>query len=240
MVITKASIIVPTYREVENLSPLIDRIAKTAEQHGLDLELLIVDDDSNDGTVSLIESRNLPWVRLHVRRGPRDLGRAVTEGFALARHPVLIVMDGDLSHPPQSIPDMLAMLSQNYEFVIGSRYAPGGSIEARWGALRRLNSRVAGLLARPLTAVSDPMSGFFALSRDVVERAGPIGSIGYKIGLELLVRGRVERVGEVPIHFANRRHGKSKLNFAQRWRYVKQIVRLWGFKLRQRYGLRIL
>ena len=231
--ITKVSIIVPTYREVENLSPLIDRVAQTARRHELELELLIVDDASDDGTVQLIDSLALPWVRLHVRRGPRDLGLAVAEGFALARHAALIVMDGDLSHPPESIPDMLAKLSQDYEFVFGSRYTPGGSIEARWGALRRLNSRAAGLLARPFTAVKDPMSGFFALSRSVVERAGPIGPIGYKIGLEMLVRGRVERVGEVPIHFANRRHGKSKLNCAQRWRYVKQIARLWGFRLRR-------
>src|SRR5206468_1320118 len=116
------------------------------------------------------------------------------------------------------------------DFVVGSRYASGGTTADDWGFLRALNSRIATLLARPLTSIKDPMSGFFALPQSVFRRAENPSPLGYKIGLELLVRCRCENVVEVPIHFANRLHGESKLTLGQQLLYLQHLTRLYRFK----------
>ena len=220
------SIIVPTYREAENLPELIDRIDRVRQEHGLSIELLIMDDDSGDGTEDVIKASHLPWVRLIVRTKNRGLSPAVIDGLRLAQNEVLLVMDADLSHPPEKIPEMLHAISSGCDFVIGSRYVAGASTDENWGLLRWLNSRVATLLARPFTSVKDPMSGFFALPRTTLDRADHLNPVGYKIGLELLVKCRCKNVGEVPIHFANRRHGQSKLSLAEQLRYIQHLRRL--------------
>lgn len=225
------SIVVPTYREAESLPDLIDRIAQLRADAHLDLELLIVDDDSRDGTNAVIAARAEPWVQLFVRTSDRGLSQAVLFGLRRAHGRSLVVMDADLSHPPEVIPVMLAELAAGADFVLGSRYVTGGTTADDWGLLRFLNSRVATFLARPLTQVSDPMSGFFALPRAVFERAVDPSPLGYKIGLELLVRCRCERVREVPIHFSNRLRGESKLTLNQQLLYLRHLARLYKFKL---------
>jgi len=139
-------------------------------------------------------------------------------------------MDVDLSHPAEAIPQMLAKLEEGADFVFGSRYVDGGSTADNWGFLRWLNSRVATLLARPLTAVRDPMAGFFALRRTTFEGGRDRNPIGYKIGLELLVKCRCERAVEVPIHFEQRKVGRSKLSLRQQLLYLKHLRRLFIFK----------
>jgi len=224
--------VVPTYREVEALPELIDRIARLRATTQLDLELLIVDDDSRDGSDAVVAARAEPWVQLLVRTTDRGLSQAVLFGLRRARGQVLVVMDADLSHPPETIPVMLAELASGADFVLGSRYVAGGTTADDWGLLRFLNSRVATYLARPLTRVSDPMSGFFALPRAVFERAQDPSPLGYKIGLELLVRCRCQHVREVPIHFSNRLRGESKLTLNQQLLYLRHLARLYKFKLR--------
>jgi dolichol-phosphate mannosyltransferase len=226
----RVSIVVPTYREAENLPFLIDRIAKVREQQGLDIDVLIMDDDSNDGSVELMAARNEPWVKLVVRTSDRGLSAAVLDGLARATGDVLVCMDADLSHPPEAIPAMLAKLAAGADFVIGSRYTEGGSTSDDWGLLRWLNSRVATLLARPFTAARDPMSGFFALHRTTFLAGSRFNPVGYKIGLELLVKCRCERVVEVPIHFEDRQHGQSKLTLKQQLLYLQHLRRLYMFK----------
>src|SRR5205814_2934642 len=135
---------------------------------------------------------------------------AVLHGARLAQHPVIIVMDADLSHPPEAIPALLAALGSS-DFAVGSRYVPGGSTDDRWSLGRAINSRLATCLARPLTRVRDPLSGFFALRRSTLDAAGPLNPLGYKIGLELLVKCPCRAIAEVPIHFASRARGRSKL-----------------------------
>ena len=115
--------------------------------------------------------------------------------------------------------------------VVGSRYAPGGEIDRGWSAWRHLNSRLATLLARPLVACRDPMAGFFALHRNTLPDLGRLYPIGYKIGLELMVRGRL-RVAEMPIAFSDRERGASKLNWRQQLNYLRHVHRLYLF----RYG----
>ncbi|HOF41068.1 MAG TPA: glycosyltransferase, partial [Candidatus Hydrogenedentes bacterium] len=226
------SVVVPTYREADNIPLLVERIARVREEHRLELELLIMDDDSNDGTEEVVRGLQHPWIRLIVRRENRGLGPAVVDGMLLARNDVLVCMDADLSHPPEAIPELLEALSQDYDFAIGSRYVAGGSTDESWGLLRRLNSRVATLLARPFTSAEDPMSGFFALRRATFAAARDLNPIGYKIGLELLVKARCEYIKEVPIHFTDRRLGESKLTLAEQLRYLQHLRRLFIY----RYG----
>jgi len=224
------SVIVPTYREAGNLPELIRRVEQVRTSRGMPRELLIVDDDSDDGTPQVVDGLNRSWVRLIVRKDARDLSSAVLEGLRQARGEVAVVMDADLSHPPEAIPRLVQAIVDGADFAIGSRYVAGGSTDAAWGPLRWLNSRIATWLARPLTAAKDPMSGFFAIRRERVYRAAGLDPIGYKIGLELLVRCRCRDVREVPIHFADRTAGKSKLSFKQQVRYVRHLRRLVWFK----------
>jgi dolichol-phosphate mannosyltransferase len=224
------TIVVPTYREVESLPHLIDRIAKVREEHGLELDVLIVDDDSRDGSAELIAARPEPWVSIVVRTADRGLSPAVIEGLKRARGEVLVCMDADLSHPPEELPRMMAKLDEGADFVVGSRYAPGGTTSHDWGFLRWANSRVATLLARPLTSILDPMSGYFALRRSTFAAGRDLNPIGYKIGLELIVKCGCERVVEIPIHFEDRRYGESKLTMKQQLYYLQHLRRLYIFK----------
>jgi dolichol-phosphate mannosyltransferase len=224
------SIVVPTYREAENLPFLIDRVAGMAKAHALDVEMIVVDDDSRDGAVAIVDARPEPWVRIVVRTEERGLSQAVLHGLRQARGDFLVCMDADLSHPPEAVPAMLAKLDAGADFVIGSRYAPGGSTSHDWGFLRWLNSRLATALARPLTHATDPMAGFFALRRSTFEAGRDFNPIGYKIGLELIVKCGCERVVEIPIHFEDRRFGVSKLTLKQQLLYLKHLRRLYSFK----------
>jgi dolichol-phosphate mannosyltransferase len=224
------SVIVPTYREVESLPHLLPRLLDTIRQLDVPAEVLIMDDQSNDGTVELVDQLGISEVRLCVREGKRGLSPAVVDGFRMARGKYLVCIDADLSHPPETIPTMLERLAAGADFVIGSRYVPGGSTEADWGFFRQLNSSVATFLARPFTSVKDPMSGFIALTRERFNLAKDLNPIGYKIGLELLVKCGCQRVAEVPIHFANRAAGESKLSLKEQLRYIKHLRRLFVFK----------
>lgn len=226
-VFTPLSIIVPTYKEMENIPILLDRINELRRAYDLTLEVLMMDDQSNDGTVEAVQESGYEWARVIVRQGPRGLSPAVVDGLRLARYPVIVVMDADLSHPPEKIPDLILALETGQQFVIGSRYVPGGSTEDRWGFFRWLNSRVATLLARPLTSACDPMAGFFTFRKADLARAPQLNPIGYKIGLELIVKCGLENVGEVPIHFVDRRYGESKLTLKEQLRYLQHLRRLY-------------
>ena len=222
------SIVVPTFREAANIPALVERVHAALSASDIEWELLLVDDDSNDGSEAIVAAlaRRLP-VRMEVRRdGPRDLSLAVIEGIRLARFDRLVVMDADLSHPPERIIDLLAALDAGCDLVIGSRYAPGGSVDQAWSPWRFLNSRLATLLALPLVNCSDPMAGFFATDRRALPDLRTLQPLGYKIALELMVRGRL-RVKEVPIDFSDRTLGASKMNWRQQVNFVRHLYRLY-------------
>jgi dolichol-phosphate mannosyltransferase len=226
------SVVVPTYHEVDNLEPLCKRIQSGA---GLSYEILVVDDDSADGSVE--ETKRIcaegVVVRIIVRKGERGLSSAVLRGFREAKGAVLVCMDADLSHPPEKLPELVAAIrTGEADFFIGSRYVAGGTTEQGWGLFRWVNSKVATVFARPFTKALDPMSGFFALSREQFSNADPLTPVCYKIGLELLVKCHCRRVREIPIHFANRTRGESKLSLREQWLYTKHIKRLADY----RYG----
>lgn len=227
---TRVTVVVPTYKEAENLPHLIGRLAKVREEHGLDLDVLIMDDDSRDGSAELVAARAEKWVQIVVRTADRGLSPSVLDGMKRAEGEILVCMDADLSHPPESIPQMLRKLEEGADFVIGSRYVKGGSTSDDWGFVRWLNSRVATWLARPLTGARDPMAGFFAFRRSTFEAGRAFNPVGYKIGLEFIVKCGCERVVEVPIHFEDRQLGKSKLTMRQQLLYVKHLRRLYTFK----------
>jgi len=224
------SIVVPTFREAANLRELILRIERTCARAALTAELLLMDDDSRDGSAEIVGELGHSWVRFIVRSGPRGLAPAILEGFALARAPRIVVMDADLSHRPERIPDLCAALDEGAEFVIGSRYARGGTVGRPWGFCRTINSRAATLLARPFTSAKDPMSGFFAIRRDTLERAARLDPVGFKIGLELIVKCGLRDVREIPIHFEPRAAGKSKLGIREQLRYLRHLGRLGSYR----------
>ena len=223
------SIVVPTLREAANLRPLAERVAAVMDGFGLTWELLFVDDDSGDGSEAVAAglAERLP-VRMRVRRGARpDLSLAVLDGIAHCLFDRIVVMDADLSHPPERIPHLLKWLDLGCEIVVGSRYAAGASTADDWGLARVLNSRLATLLAAPLVTCSDPMAGFFAVDRRALPDLATLRPVGYKIGLELMVRGELW-VGEAPIAFDDRRRGESKLGWRQRLDYVRHLGRLYA------------
>jgi len=227
-----ASIIVPTFREAANITGLVERVFSATSKAGVEAELIIVDDDSNDGTAELADSLSREHaVRLIVRRNERGLASAVLAGFAEAKFDCLVVLDADMQHPPERIPELLRKLvEEGHDFVIGTRYGAGGAIEGRWPALRRAGSRLATWLARPLAPLSDPMSGFFAIRRECWHRARGLDPLGYKIGLELYVKSGCARPGEVPIRFAARTAGKSKLGPRPVVEYLRHLRKLYRFR----------
>jgi dolichol-phosphate mannosyltransferase len=223
-------IVVPTYREVENIPLLVNRLRALREKTGWKIDLLFMDDDSKDGSEELVRSMDLPWVRMIVRTRDRGLSQAVLDGLRRSSADILVVMDCDLSHPPEKIPELVHALDNGADFAVGSRFAEGGSTDDDWGLFRWLNSRVATLLARPLTSIKDPMSGFFALRQSTFQGGREFNAIGYKIGLELFIKCHCIRPVEIPIHFSDRQFGNSKLSLKEQLRYLQHIRRLYIHK----------
>lgn len=225
------SVVVPTYKEVANLKELKERLESVRQAFSA-FEWIIVDDNSQDGIeewYANLDEESRRWIRLIVRQNERGLSTAVLRGFSEAKNEILTVMDADLSHPPEKIPELCQMLSQA-DMVIGSRYVKGGQVEEGWTLFRWINSKVATLLARPFTSAKDPMSGFFALRRESFLAADALSPIGYKIGLELIVKAKLQKVKEVPIFFADRKRGQSKLNLGEQLNYLRHLRRLANYK----------
>jgi dolichol-phosphate mannosyltransferase len=222
------SIVVPTYNERDRLADLVTAIFASYEAEQLDAELIIVDDNSPDGTGALADAlARQHRIRVLHRAGKQGLGTAVIAGFELATAPIVGVIDADLSHPPAVLPRMTAVMQQTgADVVIASRYIPGGGVR-NWPLSRRLMSRVACLLARGLTPVRDAASGFFLIRRELVQGVR-ISAGGFKICLELLVRSRPSLVIEVPYVFEDRAAGESKMSLKEALGYVVQLRELYG------------
>lgn len=223
------SIIVPTINEAGNLPGLVERIA--AAMAACDYEILVIDDESQDGTAEVCRelTRTHP-LTLYVRPEPTGgLSGAVLYGFARARGDILVVMDADLQHPPEVLPALIAPVSaREADIVIGSRRAPGSSIAGPWGLWRRLNSTISRWLAAPLVGpVRDPLAGFFAIRRATWLQARCLNPLGYKIALELMCKCPARQIVEIPIEFGMRMHGESKLRLAQQVGYIRHLGRLY-------------
>lgn len=228
------SIIMPTFREAKNIPELIERISKV-DFGSRAFEVILVDDNSQDGTKEIVDHLKIkyPWLRLIVRQDRKGLSESVMEGFTHAVYPICVVMDADLSHPCEKIPEMLTVLAKpDVDLVIGSRYIKGGSSDEGWPLMRKVVSRLAALFARVLIAVpvKDPLSGFLAIKKNTYMSGIKLEPIGWKIGLEMMVKCRCKNIQEVPIHFSERVHGTSKLNYRVVLDYIKHVKRLFWFK----------
>ncbi len=236
----RISVIVPTLNEADNIDDLFERICGSMADHAQDdYEVIIVDDDSADGTRARVQALQPACkVRLIHRRGARGLASAVKEGAEAAHGDVVVVMDADLSHPPESIPDLIRpVLADESDMVVGSRYVESGSTPG-WPMPRRMVSKLATLPARVLTEVRDPLSGFFAVRKQNLLALGRDVQ-GFKIGLEILARGGVSlRVQEVPIVFQERVSGSSKLGLEVMLDYGRQLVSLAGGNFSRETGIK--
>jgi len=217
------AVIVPSFNERENVPRLYALL--TATLAGTPFEMIVVDDNSPDGTAEVARalSRTVPNLRVIQRVGRRGLSSAVTEGMGATSAPFLAVIDADLQHDETILPEMLRRAQAGDDVVVGTRYTEGGEASAGLSATREKGSRFATQLATTLTGVtlSDPMSGFFLLRREIYEQVAPeLSRDGFKILLDIVVsathlfrrKGRGLKVGEVPYSFRARQSGESKMS----------------------------
>ena len=210
------AVVVPVLNEAANMAALFARL--DAALQGLVWEVVVVDDDSPDGTAELVRGLALrdPRVRVLQRIGRRGLASAVVEGMLASAAPVLVVMDGDGQHDEAVIPALHAAVAERgFDLAVGTRYAAGGST-GDWSRARRRISALATWLSRRLLKcdLSDPMSGFFAVRREAMAAAAPrLSNIGFKILMDLVASSPAPlRTAEVPFVFRLREHGESKLD----------------------------
>ncbi len=212
------TIVIPTYNEAVNIGKLIDSVIREMEKAGFkdEFEILVVDDDSPDGTCLVVRKKALEdkRVRCLLRRKSKGLATAILRGIHWARGRYVVVMDADFQHPPEVVPRLVRKaLDTGADIVVATRYSSGGGV-AGWSKLRLLMSKTAIFIAKVLVpgarSTSDPMSGFFLVRKDIVENAA-LNPRGYKILMEILERTNYSRVEEVPYVFRNRAGGKSKL-----------------------------
>jgi dolichol-phosphate mannosyltransferase len=227
------SIVVPTYNERDRLPDLTAAIFRAYDAAKIAGELVVVDDNSPDGTGEIADHlAQRHRMKVVHRSGKLGLGTAVIAGFKEATAPVVGVIDADMSHPPELLPRMLDVMRRtSSDIVIGSRYIPGGGTR-NWPIGRLIMSRLACLIARPLTPVVDATSGLFLIRRDLA-RGVTISAGGFKICLELLVRGEPTAVAEVPYVFVGRTAGESKMNLKEALGYLRQLRDLHRFKRSQ-------
>jgi len=232
----QVSIIIPTYNESEN----IIKVLKSIDEHipeDIATEALIVDDNSPDGTGKIVENyingtRNKPGYTIEVihRKTKSGLSSAILDGIQHSTGETVVIMDSDFSHPPKIIPQLVEEITTSKcDIVIASRFVPGGAING-WSTKRKLISKTAKGIAKAGLGVneSDPMSGFFAFKRKILDGI-KFDAIGYKMLLEILVKTKGAKVKEIPYTFTNRTRGSSKLDSSTMLEYVKSVWRLYRY-----------
>jgi len=229
------SLIIPTYKEFENLKWLLPEIFKHFKENNLNGQVIVVDDNSQDGTNELLEElkKNNPLQYLS-RTTERGLSSAVLAGFRLANTEILGVMDADGSHPVSALKEMIKTIAEaDVSMVIGSRFVKGGGCEG-WPMNRYFISWVARMLARPLFKTKDLTSGYFFFKSSKIADLKTMQVLGFKIGLAILAKIPQNEVREVPIVFTDRRYGESKLGGQQITEYINQLLDI--YKERIKFG----
>lgn len=229
------SIVIPTYNESKNIVRILDSL-RTALTREMNAEIIVVDDNSPDGTSQTVEeyaksSENSEYsIQIIRRENKRGLSSAIVTGIERAKGDAVVVMDSDMSHPPQTIPKMVEELqSSDCDIVVASRYVKGGAVSG-WPFKRKLISKGATKIAQHGLGIKikDPMSGFFAFKRHIVNNI-KFDAIGYKILLEILVKAKGAKVKEIPYTFINRTTGSSKLDFSVGVGYLQSIWKLYRY-----------
>jgi len=229
------SIVVPTYNEAKNLEVLCIRIFDSLKQKNIKGEVIVVDDQSPDGTAQIAKDLGIEYpVRVYIRGRREGPGPAILDGIRLANAPIICVMDADLSHPPEAIPEMYQLIKQGKaRLVIGSRHVQGGGT-SKWIWYRKFFSWGARLMGKLLTPVNDLTSGFFMFDCEVYAKAN-INPVGCKVGLELMVKGSHQgKVMEYPIVFLERASGESKMGWRETKQYIQHLFKLGLYKIAQR------
>jgi len=227
------SIIIPTYNESENICSLLESISENLPKNS-QTEAIVVDDESPDGTASLVESYKKSMkkitgysVSLIKRKGKRGLSSAILNGIQQAKGDTIVVIDSDFSHPPQIIPRMVDALKKYHcDIVVASRYVKGGKIK-NWPLKRKIISKIATTIAKKGLGVqaADPLSGFFAFKRHIIKDL-KFDAIGFKMLLEILVKTKSATVREIPYTFTDRKLGSSKASLSTAYNDAKSVWKL--------------
>jgi len=232
--IRKFGLVVPTLNEAGNIPVLLDRINAALEPLPIEHEIIIVDDDSTDGTASVANeyAARDPRVRVFVRKGQKGLAGAVIHGWAHTDADLLGVIDADLQHPPEVLPSLIEQIMKGADVVVASRYVHGNGV-GEWNKFRLFVSRCSTLATAPLqrkVKVKDPLSGFFAVRRECIDDLD-LQPEGFKILLEILVKGRIRKAVEVPFQFGNRHSGESKASVKVALQYFSLLGKLSRYAL---------
>lgn len=218
MTAPELTVVLPSYNEAANIPPIVNMIG--AALTGIAHEIIVVDDDSPDGTASVTRAlaKEYPHVRCIRRVGRRGLSGACIEGMMAANAPVIVIMDADRQHDETRLPVMLDEIRKGADLVIGSRHVEGGSAASGFNkATRAKGSELATALANHLTGsyTTDPMSGFFIVTRELADKAAnEVSRDGFKILFDIVSRyGGTLKIKEVPFEFRERQEGESKLGF---------------------------
>lgn len=228
----KLAIVIPTLNEAANVSQLIARLRTSLDAVTTHYELVVVDDDSTDGTGDVVRriAEDDSRVRLVVRRGQRGLAGAVIYGWSHTDATLLGVIDADLQHPPEILPELVAAIQRGHDIAIASRYSDvRQNSVAEWNRIRQWISRCTTALTAPLQRkglrVKDPMSGYFVVRRECIEGLN-LQPQGFKILLEILVKGRLRSAAEIPYRFGVRRAGSSKADLRVAFDYLSLLGKL--------------
>jgi len=232
----QVSIIIPTYNESENIIQVLKSIGEHLPED-IAVEALVVDDNSPDGTGKIVEdyindTQNGTGYAIEVihRKSKSGLSSAILDGIQHSTGETVVVMDSDFSHPPKIIPQLIEEIkTSKCDIVIASRFVPGGAING-WSTKRKLISKTAKGIAKAGLGVneSDPMSGFFAFKRKILDGI-KFDAIGYKMLLEILVKTKGAKVKEIPYTFTDRTRGSSKLDSSTMFDYVKSVWKLYRY-----------
>jgi dolichol-phosphate mannosyltransferase len=224
------ALVVPTLNEAGNVDPLLTALIGGLGETKYEYEIVVVDDGSTDGTVERVRdwSQRDRRIRLISRAGERGLAGAVLCGWSQSRANLLGVIDADLQHPPELLPQLLKAV-ERADIAIASRYALNHGTKG-WNPLRAAVSRLSTFVAAPLVSkrnlrVTDPMSGFFVVRRRCIEGL-TFQTTGFKLLLEILVRARIQTAQEVAYRFGLRRAGRSKASAAVAFDYLHLLGRL--------------
>jgi len=232
----EVSIIIPTYNESENVIQVLKSIGEHISKD-IATEAIVVDDNSPDGTGKIVEdyindAQNKTGYTVSVihRKTKSGLSSAILDGIQHSTGETIVIMDSDFSHPPKIIPQLIEEIkTSKYDIVIASRYTEGGEVNG-WSTKRKLISKTAKGIAKAGLGVneSDPMSGFYAFNRYVIEGI-KFDAIGYKMLLEILVKTKGAKVKEIPYTFTDRTRGSSKLDSSTMFDYVKSVWKLYRY-----------
>jgi len=231
----KLSLVIPTLNEAGNIPVLLDRISESLSSSDINYEIIVVDDNSQDGTAEVAEqyARKDSRVRVFVRKGERGLAGAVIHGWERTDADLLGVIDADLQHPPEVLPSLITPVLDGADIAIASRYANGNGV-SDWNKFRLFVSRAGTLATAPLQRkdlrVKDPLSGFFIVRRECLQDV-KLQPQGFKILLEILVKGRIRKAVEVPFRFGNRHAGESKASFKVALQYFTLLGKLSRYAL---------